>query len=56
MGLGVPPLRIKIRLESKPPKSTMLVGRLAVLDEATPESVNGDWSHARKSVARLNEC
>ena len=28
MGLGIPPLRIKIMLESSPLKSTMLVGRL----------------------------
>ena len=31
MGLGIPPLNIKIMLESNPLKSTMLVGRLAVL-------------------------
>ena len=31
MGLGIPPLEIKIVLESNPLKSTMLVGRLAVL-------------------------
>ena len=30
MGLGIPPLEIKIMLQSNPPKSTMLVGRLAV--------------------------
>ena len=30
MGLGIPPLQIKIMLESNPLKSTMLVGRLAV--------------------------
>ena len=30
MGLGIPPLRIKIKLESNPLKSTMLVGRLGV--------------------------
>ena len=30
MGLGVPPLRIKIMLESNPPKSRILVRRLAV--------------------------
>ena len=30
MGLRVPPLRIKIILESNPPKSRILVGRLAV--------------------------
>ena len=30
MGLGIPPLRIKIVLESNPLKSTMLVGRLGV--------------------------
>ena len=30
MYLRIPPLRIKITLESKPLKSTMLVGRLAV--------------------------
>ena len=29
MGLGIPPLRIKITLESNPLKSTMLVGGLA---------------------------
>ena len=31
MGLGIPPLRIKIMLESNPLKSTMLVGRLGLL-------------------------
>ena len=31
MGLGIPPLKINIMLESKPLKSTMLVGRLGVL-------------------------
>ena len=31
MGLGIPPLIIKIVLESNPLKSTMLVGRLAVM-------------------------
>ena len=30
MGLGIPPLRIKMMLESNPLKSTMLVRRLAV--------------------------
>ena len=30
MGLGIPPLQIKIMLESNPLKSTMLVGRLGV--------------------------
>ena len=30
MGLGIPPLQIKIMLESTPLKSTMLVGRLGV--------------------------
>ena len=30
MGLGIPPLRIKIMLESNPLKSTMLVGGLGV--------------------------
>ena len=30
MGLGIPPLRIKIMLESNPLKPTMLVGRLGV--------------------------
>ena len=30
MGLGIPPLKIKIMLESNPPNSTMLVGRLGV--------------------------
>ena len=33
MGLGIPPLKIKIVLESNPLKSTMLVGRLAEPDE-----------------------
>ena len=32
MGLGIPPLRIKTMFESNPPKSTMLVGGLAVLN------------------------
>ena len=31
MGLGIPPLRIKIMLESNPLKSIMLVRRLAVV-------------------------
>ena len=31
MGLGIPPLWIKIMLESNPLKSKMLVGRLGVL-------------------------
>ena len=31
MGLGIPPLRIKIMLESNPLKSTMLVGGLGVV-------------------------
>ena len=31
MGLGIPPLKIKITLESNPLKSIMLVGRLAVV-------------------------
>ena len=31
MGLGIPPLRIKIMLESDPLQPTMLVGRLAML-------------------------
>ena len=31
MGLGIPPLEIKIVLESDPLKSTMLVGRLGVV-------------------------
>ena len=30
MGLSIPPLRIKIMVESNPPKSTMLAGRLGV--------------------------
>ena len=30
MGLGIPPLEIKIVLESNPLNSTMLVGRLAL--------------------------
>ena len=29
-GLGIPPLKFKIMLESNPPKSTMIVGRLGV--------------------------
>ena len=32
MGLGIPPLEIKIVLESNPLKSTMLVGGLGVMD------------------------
>ena len=32
MGLGIPPLRIKITLESNLLKPTMLVGRLGVVD------------------------
>ena len=35
MGLGTPPLEIKILLESNPQKSTMLVGRLAVTRNKT---------------------
>ena len=35
MGLGIPPLKIKIMLESNPLKSIMLVRRLAVRDAAT---------------------
>ena len=31
MGLGVPPLGIKIMLESDPLKPTMIVGRLGVV-------------------------
>ena len=31
MGLGIPPLKIKIVLESNPLKPTMLVGRLGVV-------------------------
>ena len=31
MGLGIPPLKINMMLESNPLKSTMLVGRLGVL-------------------------
>ena len=31
MGLGIPPLQIKTMLESNPPKSTMLAGRLGVI-------------------------
>ena len=30
MGIGIPPIQIKIMLESNPVKSTMLVGGLAV--------------------------
>ena len=30
MDMIIPPLRVKIMLESNPPKSKMLVGRLAV--------------------------
>ena len=31
MGLGIPPLKLKIMIESNPLRSPMLVGRLAVL-------------------------
>ena len=31
MGMGIPPFKIKIMLESNPPKSMMLVGRLGAL-------------------------
>ena len=34
MGLGIPPLRIKIMLESNPLKSRILVGRLTVYAKA----------------------
>ena len=36
MGLGIPPLRIKFLLESKPLKSRILVRRLAVPPTAGP--------------------
>ena len=35
MGLGIPPLKINIMLESNPPKPTMLVGGLGVDDTWT---------------------
>ena len=38
MGLGIPPLRIKIMLESNPLKSTMLIGRLGVVSESMVKS------------------
>ena len=38
MGLGIPPLRIKIMFESNPVKSIMLVWRLAVVTA----TVDGD--------------
>ena len=37
MGLGIPPIQIKIMLESNPLKSTMLVGGLAVLADASTD-------------------
>ena len=42
MGLGIPPLNIKIVLESNPPKPTMLVGRLGARRETLASRL---WSN-----------
>ena len=44
MGLGIPPLKFKITLESNPLKSTVLVGRLGVVPPA--------FGRARRLVTR----
>ena len=48
MGRGIPPLRIKIMLESNPLKSTMLVRRLAVAAEARPRPRGGPAGRRRR--------
>ena len=39
MGLGIPPIELKILLESNPPKSMILVWRLAASQGRTPQFV-----------------
>ena len=60
MGLGIPPLKIKIKLESNPLKSKMLVRRLAVGEEevalhaacaSKPASVAFDLRCTQEKVA-----
>ena len=50
MDMRIPPLWIKIMLESNPLKSTILVGRLGVVSQSLPEQIcspsraRGNWS------------
>ena len=53
MGLRIPPLSIRIMLESNPLKSTMLVGRLgvrSVLVDSTPQTVQMGRAHIPRSL------
>ena len=45
VGLGVPPLQLKILLESDPPKSIILGQRLAVLTQASQGIPYGPGSY-----------
>ena len=49
MGLGIPPLRIKIMLESNPLKSTMLVGRLGVNNKRNSMTTLNKKNHKQES-------
>ena len=51
MGLGIPPLQIKITLESNPRTSTMFIGRLGVTD-----SDNGTGNLVNTHSNLLNCC
>ena len=53
MGLGIPPIQIKIMLESNPLKSTMLVGGLGVTT-ADSNHLQELWLPARRIVNTAN--
>ena len=52
MGLGIPPLKIKLLLESNPPKSRILVRRLAVRYRGAPHRGRGGSHASRRQAAR----
>ena len=52
MGLGIPPLRIEIKLESNPLKSIMLVRRLAVMPEQWARGMHVARRRRLEDVAR----
>ena len=51
MGLGIPPLKIKIMLESSSLKSTMLVGRLGVCESSAGFAAH-QWSWTNSSCGQ----
>ena len=50
MGLGIPPLQIKITLESNPRTSTMFIGRLGVTDS---DNGTGNLVNTHSEVCKM---